>query len=81
MNDRMRHYRKAIQRVCCLTLALFACTFFGCKGFGARDEGFRDNGLSATAHQARPQKQEKDTSASRDWRMSDRANQISRDLQ
>ena len=54
----------------------------GCKSWGPHDEGLRGNGLPETARQARSEKAdpEKKKAADDPW-MSEKANQISHDLQ
>jgi hypothetical protein len=53
----------------------------GCQGWGTRDESFRKSDLSAVAHKARSNEDAEKQKANDDPRLSERANQVSRDLQ
>jgi len=76
--------RSGLFRSCEWALALAAVLCLaGCKGFGSREDGLRDSDLTDTARQARVFKNKKEEAkkAADDPWMSERANQISRNLQ
>lgn len=72
---------RSLLHICILAVVAIACS--GCQGWNARHESLRQSDLSPLAHQARSSgSAEKEKSKENDDpRLSDRANQISRDLQ
>ncbi len=85
MSVLVQHCGKALGPVAwCLACAVLVFGLSGCKDWETRDEGLRQSDLSTTARQARsnaePPDKAKGTDAD-DPLMSDRAKQISRDLE
>jgi hypothetical protein len=66
----------------CLALGVLVVGLSGCKSWETQDEGLRHSDLSVTARQARSksEKPDKQKEADDPW-MSERAKQISRDLE
>jgi hypothetical protein len=65
----------------CLALGTLILGLSGCKGWETHDEGFRHSDLSATARQARSNSEKDDKQTASDPRLSEKAKQISRDLE
>jgi hypothetical protein len=68
-------------RWCLAVAAVLAFGLSGCKNWETHDDGLRHSDLSKTAHEARSKRDdgEKKKAADDPW-MSEKANQVSRDL-